>query len=335
MLTLRKPYLLYLGDAALKSDCKTAFGLRDWCRADVIGEWSLPQSTVTLDLPRLSPAEAAARGAGSIVVGVAPTGGTLPDHWQDDLEAALSAGLDVVSGLHTRLGSFPRLVKAATTHNVRLVDVRHSDTRYPVASGRKRTGKRVLTVGTDCALGKKYTALAMAQALQEKHVPATFRATGQTGLMIAGSGIAVDALIADFLAGAAETLSPDNAPDHWDVIEGQGSLFHPAYAAVTLGLLHGSQPDAIVLCHAPERLTIEEYPDYPIPPLQEVIGAYLQAGRLTNRAIRCVGLSINSSTLTEAEWQAYRGRLQRELGLPVCDPMRGGVAPLAAALLST
>jgi uncharacterized NAD-dependent epimerase/dehydratase family protein len=335
MLTLRKPYLLYLGDAALKSDCKTAFGLRDWCRDDVIGEWSLPSSPVTLDLPRLAPAAAAARGAGSIVIGVAPTGGTLPDHWQDDLEAALKAGLDVVSGLHTRLGSFPRLVEAAAAHNVRLVDVRHSDTKYPVGSGRKRTGKRVLTVGTDCALGKKYTALALAKALQAKGAAATFRATGQTGLMIAGSGIAVDALIADFLAGAAETLSPDNAPDHWDVIEGQGSLFHPAYAAVTLGLLHGSQPDAIVLCHAPERLTIEEYPDYPIPPLQEVIDAYLQAGRLTNRAIRCVGLSINSSELADDQWQTYRERLQRELGLPVCDPMRGGVEPLASALLDT
>jgi uncharacterized NAD-dependent epimerase/dehydratase family protein len=335
MLTLRKPYLLYTGDAALRSDCKTAFGLRDWCRDDVLGEWSLPSSPVTLDLPRLSPAAAAARGAGSIVIGVAPTGGTLPDAWIDDLVAAADAGLDVVSGLHTRLGSFPRLVDAAAARGVRLIDVRHSTTAYPVASGRKRSGKRVLTVGTDCALGKKYTALALTKALQAGGAPATFRATGQTGLMIAGSGIAVDALVADFLAGAAETLSPDGAPDHWDVIEGQGSLFHPAYAAVTLGLLHGSQPDAIVLCHAPERLTIEEYDDFPIPPLQEVIDVYLQAGRLTNRAIHCVGLSINSSSLDEAAWQAYRANLERELDLPVCDPMRGGVQPLAAALLGT
>lgn len=334
MLVLRKPYLLYLGDAVLKSDCKTAFGLRDWCGDDVIGEWSRPSASISLDIPRLSPAEAAARGAGSIIIGVAPTGGVLPDHWQADLEAALSAGLDVVSGLHTRLSSFPHLVRAAENSDARLVDVRHSDAKYPVASGRKRTGKRVLTVGTDCALGKKYTALALARALHAKDVAATFRATGQTGIMISGSGIAVDALIADFLAGAAETLSPDNDPGHWDVIEGQGSLFHPGYAAVTLGLLHGSQPDAIVLCHAPERLTIEEYPDYPIPPLPEVIDAYLRAGRLTNRNIRCVGLSINSSTLDDAAWSDYRARLHKELGLPVCDPMRGGVESLASALLS-
>jgi len=332
MRVLRKPYLLYLGDTVLKSDCKTAFGLRDWCRDDVLGEWSHPDGRVTLGLTRLSPREAAAKGAGSIVIGVAPTGGQLPDHWQDDLEAALEAGLDVVSGLHTRLGSLLRLRAAAERRGVQLIDVRHPTREYPVASGRKRRGKRALTVGTDCALGKKYTALALTRALAALGVSATFRATGQTGILIAGSGIAVDALVADFVAGAAETLSPDNDPHHWDVIEGQGSLYHPAYAAVTLGLLHGSQPDAIVLCHDPKRTTIEEYPDYPIPPLDAVIDGYLRAGRLTNHAIRCVGISINSSELSAAEWQAYRARLEHELTLPVCDPLRGGVAPLAEAL---
>jgi len=324
MHVLRKPYLLYLGDARLKSDCKTAFGLRDWCPADVLGEWSHADGQVTLGLPRMPPSAAAARGAGSIVIGVA--------HWQGDLEAALEAGLDVVSGLHTRLSSFPRLCAAAQRRGVQLIDVRHPVRDFPVASGRKRIGKRVLTVGTDCALGKKYTALALTRALATAGVAATFRATGQTGILIAGSGIAMDALVADFLAGAAEMLSPDNRPDHWDVIEGQGSLYHPAYAAVTLGLLHGSQPDAIVLCHDPARTTIEEYPGYPIPPLGVVIDTYLRAGRLTNSAIRCVGMSINSSELSELEWQSYRTRLERELALPVCDPLRGGVAPLAEAL---
>jgi len=203
-----------------------------------------------------------------------------------------------------------------------------------VASGRRRSGKRVLTVGTDCALGKKYTALAIARELSRRGVPATFRATGQTGIMIAGSGIPMDALVSDFLAGAAEQLSPDNDAAHWDVIEGQGSLFHPAYAAVTLGLLHGSQPDAIVLCHDPERLTIEEYPDYPIPRLQDAIDEYLRLGRLTNRSIRCVGVSINSSSLSDSEWAAYRDLLSRDLDLPVVDPMRGGVGSLATKLLA-
>ena len=334
MLVLKKPYLLYLGDVQTKADAKTAFGLRDWCREDVLAEWSLPGCPVTLDLPRLSPVEAAASGAWSVIVGVAVTGGRLPSHWQDDLEAALRAGLDVVSGMHTRLTEFPRLVAAAQASGARLVDVRHTGGDYPCASGRKRTGLRVLTVGTDCALGKKYTALALTQELKSRGTPATFRATGQTGIMIAGSGVPMDRTISDFIAGAAEVLSPDASPDHWDVIEGQGSLYHPAYAAVTLGLLHGSQPDAIVLCHDPLRTTIDEYPDFPIPDLQDAIDYYLAAGRLTNRAIRCVGLSINSSGLTDPVWASYQARVTAELGLPVCDPMRGGLAPIADRLLA-
>lgn len=331
---LRKPYLLFLGDVTLKSDAKTAFGLRDWCTADVIGEWSLPEATVSLDLPRLSPAQAARQGAGSIVLGVAAVGGILPTQWLTELEAALEAGLDVVSGQHSRLTSFPTLVAAAQRGGGRLIDVRHSDQHYPAGTGRKRTGKRVLTVGTDCALGKKYTALALTRALQSRGVAATFRATGQTGVMIAGEGVAIDAVIADFVAGAAEQLSPDNNPDHWDVIEGQGALFHPAYAGVTLGLLHGSQPDALVLCHDPSRDTIETYPDFPIPDLQVAIDRYVEAARLTNRAVRCVGLSINSSTLSDAEWALYAGGLSKSLQLPVVDPMRGGVEALAAALVN-
>jgi D-glutamate N-acetyltransferase len=334
MQRLRKPYLLFLGDVKDKLTAKTAFGLKDWCAGDVVGEWSLPGCSVTLGLPRLSAQQAAARGAGSIIVGIAPTGGVLPPHWIAELAAAADAGLDVVSGLHSRLTSFPELVESAARRGVRLIDVRHSDKTYGAASGRKRSGKRVLTVGTDCALGKKYTALALAKNLAARGVAASFRATGQTGIMISGEGIAIDAIVADFIAGAAEALSPDNAADHWDVIEGQGSLFHPAYAGVTLGLLHGSQPDAIVLCHDPSRRTIDEYPDFPIPDLQVVIDDYLRAGRLTNPAIRCVGLSINSSGLSDAGRAEYFGRLTESLGLPVCDPVRTGVDALAAAVLA-
>jgi len=331
---LRKPYLLFLGDVQDRLTAKTAFGLKDWCFDDVVGEWSLPGCGVTLGLARLSPREAALRGAGSIIVGIAPTGGKLPAHWVTELAAAATAGLDVVSGLHSRLTSFPELVQAAARRAVRLIDVRHSDQGFGAATGRKRSGRRVLTVGTDCALGKKYTALALAKNLEKRGVAASFRATGQTGIMISGEGIAIDAVIADFIAGAAEQLSPDNAADHWDVIEGQGSLFHPAYAGVTLGLLHGSQPDAIVLCHDPSRRMIDEYPDFPIPNLQVAIDDYLRAGRLTNPAIRCVGLSINSSSLSDADCAEYFRRLTAELRLPVCDPVRTGGDVLAAALLA-
>jgi uncharacterized NAD-dependent epimerase/dehydratase family protein len=331
---LQKPYLLFLGDVQDKLTAKTAFGLRDWCAEDVVGEWSLPGCAVTLGLPRLSPSQAAAQGAGSIIVGIAPTGGTLPPHWVAELAAAADAGLDVVSGLHTRLTSFPELVRIASRRGVRLIDVRHGERAYGAASGRKRSGKRLLTVGTDCALGKKYTALALAKSLRTRGVAATFRATGQTGIMISGEGIAIDAVVADFIAGAAEHLSPDNTPDHWDVIEGQGSLYHPAYAGVTLGLLHGSQPDAIVLCHDPSRRTIDEYPDFPIPDLRVAIDDYLRAGRLTNPAVRCVGLSINTSSLSDTDSAEYLQRVTAELGLPACDPVRTGVDALAAALLA-
>jgi uncharacterized NAD-dependent epimerase/dehydratase family protein len=332
-IVLRKPYLLYLGDSRHATDAKTACGLRDWCGADVLGEWSLPEATTSVGVPRLSPAEAAARGAGSLVIGIASVGGKVPDHWLPDLLDAIAHGLDIVSGMHTRLTSFPQLVEAAARHGVRLMDVRHSDATFPAGTGRKRSGMRVATVGTDCALGKKYTALALTNALHARGAKATFRATGQTGIMIAGEGIAIDAVVADFIAGAAEVLSPDNDADHWDVIEGQGSLFHPAYAGVTLGLLHGSQPDYIVLCHDPSRKTIEFRPDFPIPPLDDAVAQYLQAARVTNRAVRLAGVSINSSSLSDAEWVAYRDETARTLGVPVCDPLRGGMDPIVSVLL--
>lgn len=334
MLVLRKPYLIFLGDVTLHSDAKTGFGLRDWCRADVLGECALPGARVSLGLPVLTPAHAAEAGAGSLVIGVAAVGGQLPPSWIPTLAAALRTGLDVVSGLHTPLERHAELVEAARAGGTRLVNVRLSDRALPTGTGLRRPGRRLLTVGTDCALGKKYTALALTRALQARGAAATFRATGQTGILIAGEGIAIDAVVADFIAGAAEMLSPAAAPDHWDVIEGQGALFHPAYAGVTLGLLHGSQPDAIVLCHDPSRRSIEEYPHIPLPPLHEAIRRYLEAGALTNPGVRCVGVAINSSSLADAEWLRYRDALAAELALPVCDPLRGGVEPIVDALLA-
>ena len=331
---LRKPYLVFLGDVSLRSDAKTGFGLRDWCRDDVIGEYGLGAARVSLDLPKMTPAEAAAAGAGSIVIGVAPAGGRLPLAWIPALVASLEAGLDVVSGMHTRLERHQELVDAAKVTGAQLINVRHSDRDWSVGTGIRRSGRRLLTVGTDCALGKKYTALAIGRALTARGIRATFRATGQTGILIAGQGVAIDAVISDFVAGAAEALSPSNDPDHWDVIEGQGALFHPAYAGVTLGLLHGSQPDAIVLCHDPSRKTIEDHPHVPLPALNEAIRRYIEAGRLTNPDIRCVGVAINSSTLSDTDWALYQDRTRTELQLPVCDPMRGGVGPIVEALIA-
>ena len=251
--TLPQPYLLFLGDTTEPGYAKTAFGLRDWAGDRVVGEWSCAGATVTTGLPRLSPKEARARGARGLVIGVANSGGIIYDSWIPSLVEALEAGLDIVSGMHKRLADVPQLKAAATRLGRRLIDIRTPPKNIPIGSGHKRGGKRLLTVGTDCALGKKYTALALARAFVARGVAADFRATGQTGILIAGSGIPMDAVVADFEAGAAELLSPEAAPQHWDVIEGQGSLFHPAYAAVTLGLLHGSQPDVFVVCHEPGR----------------------------------------------------------------------------------
>src|SRR5204863_569313 len=193
-----------------------------------------------------------------------------------------------------------------------------------LANGRARTGRRLLTVGTDCALGKKYTALSLTRAFERRGIAADFRATGQTGIMIAGSGIPIDAVVADFVAGAAEALSPDAANDHWDVIEGQGSLFHPAYSGVSLALLHGSQPDVVVICHEPGRDRILGVPGYSLPSVEEMIELVLRLGGRTNPAIRCGGLSLNTAELDETSADRVLAKESERFGLPVADPMRGG-----------
>ena len=227
----------------------------------------------------MTPREAYAKGARSLVIGVANTGGVLKPNWIPSLVEALEAGLDIVSGMHGRLAGSRELRAAAERLGRQLIDVREPPPDIPVGTGRKRSGKRLLTVGTDCALGKKYTALALAGAFRRRGIDADFRATGQTGIMIAGSGMPIDAVVSDFVAGAAEMLSPDAAADHWDVIEGQGSLFHPAYAGVSLGLLHGSQPDVLVLCHEPGREHLLGYPEFPTPSLPDAIAAAPRDGR--------------------------------------------------------
>ncbi|MFM7404967.1 MAG: DUF1611 domain-containing protein [Erythrobacter sp.] len=324
-MTIRKPYLLFTGDAVLDGFAKTAFGLRDWALPDVVGQWRLPDGMVDLGLPMLAPPAAYAAGARSLVIGVASIGGRVPDTWHAPLIEALDAGLDIVSGMHTRLADIPAIVEAARIAGRVLHDVRHPRQTFPVGTGRKRSGRRLLTVGTDCALGKKYTALAVARALQERGHAADFRATGQTGIMIAGAGIAVDAVVADFVSGAAETLSPAADPAHWDVIEGQGALFHPGYAGVTLGLVHGSQPDAMILCHDPTRTTISDYPWAPLPALDQAMAAYIAAAKITNPDPHFVGISLNTSKLNAADAAALARRLEQEHNLPVCDPMRFGI----------
>ncbi len=322
---LPTPYLLFLGDITEKGFAKTAFGLVDWAPDLCVGEMGIDGTGVSVGLEQMTPQQAIQKGAKSVVIGVANQGGIIPENWCHSLAQALEAGLDIVSGLHTPLGSIPVLAETAERTGRRLIDIRRPPSDLPVGTGRKRSGKRLLTVGTDCALGKKYTALALARAFDERGLDVDFRATGQTGIMISGSGIPMDAVVSDFESGAAEVLSPDAAPDHWDVIEGQGSLFNPAYAAVSLGLLHGSQPDVFVVCHDPTRKTIIGLDGYQLPSVEEVIDLTIRLGSLTNPAIRCGGISLNTSSLSEEEaTEVFATESQRLHGIPVADPMRGG-----------
>lgn len=326
------PYLLFLGDAPDDLAAKTARGIVEWSRASCLGQLRLPGCGADMGLPELTPAEAAERGARTLIVGVVNAGGILPDAWIHVLEGALAAKLDVASGLHTRLTSIPTLSEAAALHGGRLFDVRHTDRNFETGTGERRPGKRVLTVGTDCSVGKKYTALALHRELSRRGVSADFRATGQTGILIAGGGVALDAVPADFISGASEWLTPANDSDHWDVVEGQGSLLHPSFAGVSLGLLHGAQPDAIVLCHEPTRTTMRGI-RRPLASLEEAIDAHLRAGRVTNPDVRCIGVALDTSRLSAEAARDLLHRTEVEIGLPCVDPLATGVARLADALL--
>ena len=332
--SLEPPYLLYLGDVADDDHAKTGHGIAYWRPEFCKGQMRLPDCPVDLGLPEMSVADAIDAGVNTAIISVAPVGGQIPDHWLPQLIELAQAGIDIASGMHSKLKSMPDLVAAAFNGGATLTDVRVPPSDLPVGQGRPRSGKRVLMIGTDCAVGKKYTALALHRELERRDIKATFRATGQTGIMIAGEGIPVDAVVADFLSGAAEVLSPDNDDDHWDVIEGQGSLWNPSFSGVTLGLLHGSQPDAIVVCHDAARTEVlEVIGDYPIPELDEVIDDALRLARRARPGCFCAGVSVNTSAMTDFEREGYLGKLQGHLGLPCVDPVATGVSPIANFLL--
>jgi len=324
---IEPPYLLFLGDAHDALAAKTAYGILDWRRDWCLAQLRLAGCQADLGLPDMTSAQAAAAGAKTMVIGVVNAGGVLPDSWREVILSALDAGLDVASGLHAKLASLPGVAERAAARGRRLFDVRHPTQSFSIGKGAKRAGKRLLTVGTDCSVGKKYCALAIAKEMSARDIPCDFRATGQTGILIAGGGVAIDAVVADFIAGAAEWLSPDNAPDHWDVIEGQGSLFHPSFAGVTLGLLHGSQPDAFVVCHEPTRKTMRGV-DHPLPDIQDVIDMTVAQGKLTSPQIQCVGIAINTAALDDEGRKRVLGSASESYGYPAVDPIKTGVGAI-------
>ncbi len=325
---IRAPYLILTGDVAEDTYAKTGLGIVQWRPELVAGQLRFAGCPVDLGVPDLTVSEAAAAGVRSLIIGVAPVGGAIPNSWWQAIEEAARAGMDIVSGLHLRLADYPAIAAAAESAGGRLIDVREPPKELPVGTGIERSGRRILMVGTDCAVGKKYSALALHQAMVEAGMKATFRATGQTGIMITGTGIPIDAVVADFVSGAAESISPANDDDHWDVIEGQGSLFHPGYAGVSLGLLHGSQPDAIIVCHEANRREVAGWPGFPLPTIPSCIERNLLEGGLTNPDIQCAGVCVNTSPLEQRERRSYLAAVTEETGVPCVDPIADGCAPI-------
>jgi uncharacterized NAD-dependent epimerase/dehydratase family protein len=333
-MAINSPYLLFLGDAHDALAAKVAQGIVDWRPDNCVGQFRLDGCNADCGLSDMTIEEGVAAGAKTLVIGVANRGGVIADSWIEVLQTALDQGLDLAAGLHNRLADVPALADKAQSLGRVLHDVRHPTETFPVGSGLPRKGKRVLPVGTDCSCGKMYTALALEKALRARNIDADFRATGQTGILICGSGVSVDAVVSDFISGATEVLAPAAADDaHWDVIEGQGSLFHPSFAGVTMGLIHGAQPDYLVLCHEPTRTHMRGLPHYPIPNIKACIDANLSAAKLTNPDVKFAGISVNTAALSEYEAEACLQELEATHGLPAVDPFRTGVDRLVDALL--
>lgn len=329
---IQTPYLLFLGDAPDQLAAKVAQGIRDWRPDNAIGQFRMDGCGADVKLPDMDLTAAKEAGAKTLVVGVANRGGVISQEWKKVLVMALEEGFDLASGLHNLLRDEPDLVAVAEATGRKLHDVRVPDVKYPIANGVKRSGKRCLAVGTDCSVGKMYTSLAVDAEMKKRGMKSSFRATGQTGILITGNGVPLDAVIADFMAGSVEWLTPDNDEDHWDHIEGQGSLFHVSYSGVTMALIHGGQPDALILAHEPTRAHMRGLPGYDLPSLEALRDMALPLARVANPACQVVGISVNTSGLGEDEALSYLEATEKRMGLPAVDPFRQGAGRLVDAL---
>lgn len=327
------PYLLFLGDAPDGLAAKMAQGIYDWRPEAVVGQLRMEGCQADLGISDLTIAEAVEAGAKTLVIGVVNRGGVISESWKTILVQALEAGMDIASGLHNLLRNETDLVEAAEKYQRTLHDVRIPSVNYPIANGKKRSGKRCLAVGTDCSVGKMYTMLAVDREMKKRGMNSTFRPTGQTGILIEGDGVPLDAVIADFMAGSVEYLTPDNDADHWDLIEGQGSLFHASYSGVTMALIHGGQPDALILCHEPTREHMRGLPDYQLPAIEDLRDVALRLAQVVNPDCKVVAISVNTQHMEEAEAVSYLSGLETSMGLPAVDPFRQGAGRLVDALV--
>jgi uncharacterized NAD-dependent epimerase/dehydratase family protein len=329
---IKTPYLLFLGDAPDQLAAKVAIGIKDWRLENAVAQFRMVGCGADLGIQDMTLVEAKAAGAKTLVIGVANRGGIISDAWKAVLKDALSMGYDLASGLHNLLRDEADLVEAAMANSCALHDVRVPSVQYPIANGRKRSGKRCLTVGTDCSVGKMYTAMAMDAEMRKRGLKSSFRATGQTGILITGGGVPLDAVIADFMAGSVEYLTPDNDINHWDHIEGQGSLFHVSYSGVTMALVHGGQPDALILGHEPTRSHMRGLPEYQQPSLEDLRDVALTLARVGNPTCQVVGISVNTQHMSDADSMSYLAEVEARMGLPTVDPIRIGAGRLVDAL---
>ena len=327
-----RPYLLFIGDAQDELAIKTASGIYEWRPEWCKAQYSYDNAKFHLDLPIYNIEEAIAQEIKTMVIGIVNAGGVLSEKWKITIIEAIESGLNIASGMHTRLRDIPEIKTAADKNNVNLFDLRFNEQTFTTGKGTKRSGKRLLTVGTDCSVGKKYTALAIEKAMLASGLDAEFKATGQTGILIAEHGIAIDAVVSDFISGAVEWLTPDNDINHWDIIEGQGSLFHPSFAGVSLGLLHGSQADAIILCHEPTRKNMRGVKTL-LPTIKDCIDENIRLGKLTNPNIQCVGIALNTSNMQDSVGD-LKEETSRLYEVPCFDPLKDDLSDVVAKIKS-
>ncbi len=331
---IQKPYLLFLGDAPDNLAAKVAQGIKDWGPENVVGQYRMDGCNADVGAPDMGLQEAWDKGARTLVVGVANRGGVISEAWLKVLAEAMEIGFDLASGLHNLLRDEDLLKATSARTGQTLHDVRIPTVAYPIANGKKRSGKRCLALGTDCSVGKMYTALAMDGEMKSRGLKSTFRATGQTGILVTGRGVPLDAVVADFMAGAVEWLTPDNDADHWDHIEGQGSLFHVSYSGVTMALIHGGQPDAIVLAHEPTRTHMRGLPDYDLPSLEALRDMALPIAKTANPDVQITGISVNTKALGDDEAARLCEEIEGRMGLPTVDPFRHGAGRLVDGLVA-
>lgn len=338
-----RPLAIYAEGAFGRGRSKTADGVIRYGKYPIVGVIDSTQVGKTADqvigwgkgVPILPDIDAAiARKAGALLIGIAPPGGKLPAAWRADILKAIRAGVDIVNGLHETFNTDPELAAAAKAAGVRIWDVREPTREYPIANGRAAAithAQVLLTVGTDCALGKMTLLLEMQPLLEKSGRKPVFLATGQTGIMISGFGEPIDRVIGDFAAGAAEQLVVENAPNHdLLLVEGQGSLIHPGFSGVTLALLHGSAPSHLILCHDTSRACVRDS-TVPIPPLSQMAKLYEQMAA-TIRPAKVIGIGLKTVGMDDEAARRACRQAEDETGLPATDPIRFGTENLVAAV---